>query len=241
MDSDPTSEYDGGNAVLDRLAAAERALLFPHLEVVHQDESALVQAREARIDAIWFPIDCICSVVAELTSGAYEVDVIGREGAVGAEIVLGAQFAPRGVICQAAGRAVRISTGDVARALTVSETFLAAMRESLRRQWFVRQQSVACNIAHSVEQRAARWILMSQDAIGRDDVPLRAEFFSMMLGIPAALLRDPLRAWEQTLAISYDGERAVIHSRSGLLEHVCECYRLQQMSPFIVPPLPRIA
>ena len=43
-------------------------------------------------------------------------------------------------------------------------------------------QSTACNAVHSVEQRLARWLLMAQDRMGRDDFPLTQEFVAMMLG-----------------------------------------------------------
>jgi CRP-like cAMP-binding protein len=43
-------------------------------------------------------------------------------------------------------------------------------------------QIAACNRLHDVEERLARWILMSQDRIGSDRLPLTQEFLGQMLG-----------------------------------------------------------
>jgi CRP-like cAMP-binding protein len=236
MGSDEAFGYRGGNTILDRLPPHERATLLPCLTTYVEEETAAVRLREQPIDSILFPIDAIYSVVAELSRDAYEVAVIGREGVVGAEVLLGAEVAPRSVLCQGSGHTVRMGVAPFRAAVEQSPMFLASVRESLRRQWFISQQTVACNFAHSLEQRAARWILMSHDAIGRDVFPLRAEFFSMMLGVPAAELRTPMTTLQHALDIAYDGENVWIHSRVNLLEAVCECYRLQQMSPFIAAP-----
>jgi hypothetical protein len=82
----------------------------------------------------------------------------------------------------------------------------------------------------SERERAAR------DAVGRDGFPLRAEFFSMMLGIPPQDLRKPVGALQGMQCITYDGNDIAVRSRATLLEHACECYRLQQMLPFITAP-----
>jgi hypothetical protein len=228
--------YGGGNAILDRLPESELAALAPHLSMYLEEESVAVRLREQRFDSVLFPIDAIYSVVAELARDAYEVGVIGRDGVVGAEVLIGADVAPRSVLCQGGGHVVKMPIEPFRNALDRSTLFLASVRESLRRQWFISQQTVACNFAHTVSQRAARWILMSRDAIGRDDFPLRVEFFSMMLGIPEGQLRTLSAALQTTLNVTYDGTHLAIANRANLLEHVCECYRLQQTTPFVAVP-----
>jgi len=105
-----------------------------------------------------------------------------------------------------------------------SHKFLAAVRESVRHQWFASEQTVACNFAHPIEQRAARWILMMQDQTGRERFPMRAEFISMMLGVPAAHVRAPLAALAELECIRYADEELTVISRDALQEHVCICY-----------------
>ena len=217
--------YPGGNAILDRLTPAERAALLPGLSVFFEEESSVLHARDEAIGGVHFPIDAVYSVVVELERGQmYEVDVVGRAGAAGIELALGARAARRTVLCQASGRVAQIPGAEFMRALDRSPAFLAAVRESLRRQWFESEQTVACNFAHSIEQRAARWILMMQDQTGRDRFPMRAEFLSMMLGVPDAQVCGPLAALAELDCIRYANEEITVFSREALLEQVCICY-----------------
>jgi CRP-like cAMP-binding protein len=226
--------YLGGNSILDRLSPEERRELLPQLDVCFEEEASVIRARDQIIDAVHFPIDAIYSVVVELAQGnMYEVDVIGRDGAVGIEIALGARTASRTVLCQAPGSVALLPNAQFKNALDRSRTFLAAVRESLRRQWFDSQQTVACNFAHTAEQRTARWILMTQDQIGQDRFRLRCEFLSIMLGLSPAQVGDPLSILVQLGCIRYEDEELVVESRQMLEDYACECYGRQRTTPFI--------
>jgi hypothetical protein len=228
MDPQAAGPYPGGNAILDRLTPRERADLLPGLSVFFEEESSVVHARNEAIGGVHFPIDAVYSVVVELERGQmYEVDVVGRAGAAGLELALGTRAAMRTVLCQAAGRVAHLSSAEFMRALDRSPAFLAAVRESVRHQWFASEQTVACNFAHPIEQRAARWILMMQDQTGRDRFPLRAEFLSMMLGVPDADIRAPLAILAEMGCIRYADEELTVISRDALREHVCICYEEQ--------------
>ncbi|MGH7715888.1 MAG: Crp/Fnr family transcriptional regulator, partial [Vulcanimicrobiaceae bacterium] len=226
MDSHPSSSaYYGGNVVLDRLSAGERENVLSQLSVGFEEEASVLRARDQPIDMVSFPIDAVYSVVVELAQGQmYEVGVIGRSGAVGAEIAIGARMASRTVLCQAAGRVAQLPSDQFVLALDRSRTFLLAVRESLRRQWFDSQQTVACNFAHTVEQRAARWILMTQDQVGQEHFPLRAEFLSIMLGVSKAAIHEPLAVLGQLGCIRYEADYLTILSRAALHDYACECY-----------------
>jgi CRP-like cAMP-binding protein len=168
----------------------------------------------------------------ELSQGhTYEVDVIGRGGVVGAEIAIGAQRALRTVLCQAGGRVAQLPCHQFKDVLARNETFLLAVRDSLRRQWFDSQQTVACNFVHTVEQRAARWILMTQDQSGRDHFPMRYEYLAIMLGIPQMKVHEPIGVLAQLDCIRYADEHVTVISREALRNYVCECYELQSLVP----------
>jgi CRP-like cAMP-binding protein len=233
MDSRLTEgAYYGGNEILDRLSQREREALLPHLHVYHDDEANVLRTRDQPIDAVHFPIDAVYSVVVELSQGhTYEVDVIGRGGVVGAEIAIGAQRALRTVLCQAGGRVAQLPCHQFKDVLARNKTFLLAVRDSLRRQWFDSQQTVACNFVHTVEQRAARWILMTQDQSGRDHFPMRYEYLAIMLGIPQMKVHEPIGVLTQLDCIRYADEYVTVISREALRNYVCECYELQSLVP----------
>jgi CRP-like cAMP-binding protein len=233
MDS-PERAYTGGNAILDRLSPGEREHLLPQLGVSVEEEGNVLRPRDHPIDAVHFPIDVVYSVVVELALGhTYEVGVIGRSGAVGAEIAIGAQMSSRTVLCQASGSVAHLPSEQFKLALDRSPTFLAAVRESLRRQWFDSQQTVACNFAHTLEQRSARWILMTHDQVGHDRFQMRAEFLSIMLGVAVAKVREPLALLEQLGCIRYRDDQVTVVSHSALHQYACECYDLALTAPFI--------
>src|ERR1700729_3559061 len=111
-------EYGGRNSILDRLEPAERAKLLSQLSVRFAEEASVLRVRDQPIDAVHFPIDSVYSVVVELAQGQmYEVDVIGRGGAVGAEIAIGAHVASRTVLCQAGGRVAQLPSDQFKTAL----------------------------------------------------------------------------------------------------------------------------
>jgi hypothetical protein len=227
----PASAYCGGNAILDRLSPREREDLLSHVSVYIEEEGTVLRARNRSIDAVHFPIDAVYSVVVELSQGhTYEVDVIGNTGVVGAEIVIGAEIASRTVLCQAGGRVAKLPCERFIDAIARNQPFLAAVRESLRWQWFNSQQTAACNFAHTIEQRAARWVLITQDHIGREHFPLRAEFLSIMLGVTAARVRDPLAVLAHLGCIRFEDDYVTVISREALREYGCECYDLYKLT-----------
>jgi CRP-like cAMP-binding protein len=224
-------QYTGGNSVLDCLSEAERVRLLPGLRVALDEEASLLYQRNELIAAVAFPIDAIYSVVVELPDGdAFEVDLIGREGVAGAEISLGAPASARSVLCQAAGRVAHLPSDQFKAALTQSDPFLNAVRQSMRRQWFNSQQTVACNFAHTIVQRAARWILMTSEQLGRDEFSMRAEFLSIMLGVAPQLVREPLDVLAAVGSIRFADGRVTIISLQTLLDYACVCYAVQVRS-----------
>ncbi len=110
--------YRDGNVFLDALPAAERDALYGGLIVVELEAPDSVFARGGPIEHVYFPIDSLFSVTAELrrynTVDVYEVGVLGREGIVGAEVALGVPCSRRFVLTQIAGRAARLPAGVLA-------------------------------------------------------------------------------------------------------------------------------
>jgi CRP-like cAMP-binding protein len=86
-------------------------------------------------------------------------------------------------------------------------------------------QSTACNAVHSVEQRLARWLLMAQDRVERNDFPLTQEFVAMMLGATRPTVTVVAGTLQRADLIVYHRGRITIVDREGIEEASCECYR----------------
>jgi CRP-like cAMP-binding protein len=87
-------------------------------------------------------------------------------------------------------------------------------------------QSTACNAAHRVEQRLARWLLMAHDRVGRNEFPLTQEFVAMMLGVARPTVTIIAGTLQKAGLITYRRGRIAIVDREKLETAACECYRI---------------
>jgi CRP-like cAMP-binding protein len=219
------TRYDGGNRTIDGLPAADRAEVMRHVTMMTAEEASGGISRGERITAAYFPIDAVFSVLVELSGGeCYEADSVGREGFIGSELLLGADVASRSVICQVGGRFAQMSADAFERCVAHVPCFAAAVRRALLMQWYRAQQTIACNFAHTPVQRCARWTLLTNDAIGRPEFPLRAEYLAMMLGVQTHVVTEPMAVLQSVGAIRYAGEAVTVTSERRLREAACECY-----------------
>jgi len=86
----------------------------------------------------------------------------------------------------------------------------------------------ACNRSHTVGQRCARWILMTQDRVGRDEFPLTEEFLAYMLGEHRASVTIACGILARHDLIQYSCEKVSVLNRARLEEASCECYGVIQ-------------
>ncbi|HWT07373.1 MAG TPA: Crp/Fnr family transcriptional regulator, partial [Xanthomonadales bacterium] len=127
--------------------------------------------------------------------------------------------------CQVAGDAYRIS---FARFTELSERFPSLRglaQRYLSAQLDVMAQSIACNRLHYVNERCARWLLMTHDRVGRSDFPLTHEVLATMLGVRRAGVSIAAAALQGTGAIRYTRGRFSVVDRGSLELAACECYR----------------
>ena len=225
MDRTSDARYDVGNHLIDGLPASDRDEIVRHLTMMTAEEASAGISRGERITAAYFPIDAVFSVLVELSGGdCYEADSVGREGLVGAELLLGADFASRSVICQVGGRFAQMPVDSFEQCVAHVPSFAAAVHRAMLMQWYRAQQTIACNFAHTLVERCARWTLLTHDAIGRPTFPLREEYFAMMLGVPTLTVREPMAVLQRIGAIRYADDAVTVTSEHRLRDAACECY-----------------
>lgn len=177
------------------------------------------------IDLVVFPLDGVFSVVAETSDGdQVEAGTIGNEGVVGIAPFLGAGASMLRTMCQIPGTAL---VADVAVLLARADGALAtAARRYALSFMTMASQGAACNRLHSIEQRAARWLLMVNDRIDRNPFELTQEFFAVMLGTTRPSVTLAAAALRRAGLISYERGKISIVDRGGLEEAACECYAI---------------
>ncbi|HXA27115.1 MAG TPA: Crp/Fnr family transcriptional regulator [Candidatus Angelobacter sp.] len=177
-----------------------------------------------RIDAVYFPLDGVVSLVTPLEDGAIvEVATVGNEGIVGVPVVLGGSLAVR-AISQVAGRALRIETAAFLAELDRRGPLAALVQNYIQALFGQISQAAACNRLHSNEERLSRWLLMSHDRVGVDHFAITHEFLGQMLGSRRATVTLSAGILQAAGLIRYQRGHVTIVDRPGLEGVSCECY-----------------
>jgi CRP-like cAMP-binding protein len=213
------------NLILLALAALERDALFKKLEFIDMPTNFILHEAAEPITHAYFINDGLASVLSVMKDGkSVEVGLTGREGFVGLPLVIGFGTSATQVVMQVAGNAYRIASADFKDALSCSRPLELALNRYVQSLSLQAVQVAACNRLHEVDERLARWLLMSQDRLGGDIVPLTQEFLAHMLGTRRASVAVAAGILQKAGLITYKRGRVKIEDRSRLEDAACECY-----------------
>ena len=177
------------------------------------------------IQDIYFPRMGVCSMLADQQEGGtIEVGTIGPEGFIGIPVLLGGDSMPYRVIVQIEGDAWRVPASVFRR--IVDERPITRHLLLRYTQYFANQlsQSVACNRLHTLEERCARWILMTHDRVHGDTFEMTQEFLSMMLGVHRPAVSLAMGVLQNAGFVGYSRGRVIVLDRAMLEEASCGCY-----------------
>lgn len=215
------------NRVLASLPAVEMERLAPHLCPLTLKMNQSLHDPGQMVDTVYFLEDGICSVVVSMENGTtVEVGVIGRDGFVGLPAVLGTGRSPNRTFIQIPGH------GFSVKAKVLQEQFEASNELRLRLQRAVQgmlvqtAQTAACNRVHELEERLARWLLMCQDRVQNDRLPITHEFLAMMLGTRRTSVTVAAGMLHRAGLIAYSRGHVTIQNREHLEHAACECYQI---------------
>jgi len=216
-----------GNRIIDALPDSERARLGAVLEPMRLELKEQLQVPGARIDSVYFALDAVNSLLNLVeNSGGVEVATVGNEGLVGLPVAWGVSYAnPRDLVqVQVPGEALRMDA-DVFAAEIAAQGPLASVVQRYTQAFFAQiTQQVACNGLHSIQERCARWLLLTHDRVGSDEFPLTQEFLAQMLGVRRPTVTTTAGILSQAGFIHYRRGRLKITDREGLESASCECY-----------------
>ena len=216
-----------GNRLLDLLAPSQLERLRPHLSLEPLPLNRTLQPRGKPVETVYFPTSGMISIVAMMRDGAaVEVGIAGREGMLGVQAVLGDETALNEAMVQIPGSALRMSAGVLRQETQESAQLRQVMLRYVQLSLNTATQSAACNRAHLLEQRLARWLLTARDRSGGDRLPLTHEFIAMMLGVRRAGVTVAAQSLQSAGLIEYAHGRITIADREGLEAAACECYEV---------------
>src|SRR6266516_2999965 len=214
------------NRILSLLPGKELEAVLERCEMVTVESKQVVFRRDEPIRYIHFPEDCVISLITELEDGdSVEAMTIGTDGFVGIAVFHRVPSSRLKAIGQITGEARRIGTDDFRRLIHDCENLDRLLHRYSQFVFETVSQSAACNRLHVIEQRCARWLLMSQDRVGRDQFDLTQEFLAEMLGVRRPGVTVAMGVLEKAGLISHGRGTITVTDRVGLEEASCECYK----------------
>ena len=215
------------------------AAISAHLTRVELPFEEVIFGYEDPIKTVFFMESGVASAILTMENGAtVEVATVGHEGAVGLSAWMGKPTAAFTVVCQTAGTAQAMPLDALKREAAARPAFADLLHRSVQALAIQSMYSAGCNALHSLEQRLARWLLMSHDRLQADDMPLTQQFLAYMLGVYRPSVTVVARSLQAADLIRYQHGRVTIVDRKGLEAAACECYAAnKEATDALVPPL----
>jgi CRP-like cAMP-binding protein len=208
--------FSSKNRILSRLSADDKALLRPDLEPVELAMRQVLEVPNKPIKHSYFIEYGLASVVASNGHKQLEVGLIGCEGMTGLPIVLGNDRSPNENFMQVPGNGLRIAADKLREAIARSRSLELALLGFAHEFMNQTARTALSNGTATLEERLARWLLMANDRLKGNEVPLTHEFLSLMLGVRRAGVTVALHYLEQRALISLARKQIVITDRKGL-------------------------
>lgn len=194
------------------------------------------------IEEVYFPEEAVVAMVDSLDNGrTVEVGLIGREGIVGINVVLGGIVTPDKAVVQLAGGAMRMKSRDLRKEMRFGSPLQRLLLAYSRAFLSVISQSVACCQYHSVEQHLARCLLTINGYAGSREFLMDQESISVMLGVRRVGITEAASKFQRAALITYNRGRITVLNARGLEKKSCECYRfIRRQYQHLYGDLPRL-
>ena len=221
------ARFSPRNRLLAALPQDALSRLHPHLQFVPLAHGEVICEADAPASRVYFVETGMVSLVAVFQDRTTaEMATVGREGMVGVGAILGGASALGRHVAPMHGAALAIEVSRFRSLLRESEPLRAAC--GAYAEAFLREalQTAACNSVHMVEERCARWLLMSHDRSDSDTITLTQEYLAEMLGVCRSTVTIAAGALQRAGLIRYRRGAITVVDRSGLEAVSCECYRV---------------
>jgi CRP-like cAMP-binding protein len=217
------------NIILLSLPHDEYALLRPGLDPVDLPQYQILHEPAEKIDFAYFLNEGMASIVALNSDGrSVEVGIVGKEGMVGMPLMMGLQRGTFRAIMQMSGSGVRIPAKAFREILPATPTLESLLGHFALIHGMQTAQLAACNRLHDIDQRLVRWLLMCQDRVDSQLLPLTHEFLAQMLGTGRPSVSLAAGVLEEAGLIENLRGTVRVLNRKNLEAAACECYGVIQ-------------
>jgi CRP-like cAMP-binding protein len=215
------------NRILSSLSRPAFDRLMKDFELADLDFKQEIHRPSESMPYVYFPIAGVLSLLTTLEDGtSVELGTVGNEGMVDVSVFLGLEASESQITAQIPGEALRMKAATFRHHLETEPELRIAIGAYVLELFTMVAQNNACNRAHTVGQRLARWLLMCHDRVDTDTFPITQEFMSEMLGVRRPTISTAAAALQIGGAIEYNRGMMTIRDRQRLEAATCECYRL---------------
>lgn len=214
------------NQLIAALPHRERAELLRHCTPVDLAQDQLLHQRGEVIERVYFPIDSFIVLVAGFDPhDTLGLELIGREGMLGASLALGIDQAPLLARVSGSGRALRMDRADFQQLLQSRPLFERHIQRYLYSVLAHLAQTAVCAVFHRVDARLAYWLLMIDDRVAAHDFHLTHDRLAKILGVRRSGVSTAASALQAQGFITYSRGHVRVLNRQGLEGSACGCYR----------------
>src|SRR6202790_3590911 len=218
-----------GNVILLSMIDSDYGSLRPHLEYVSLPNHLVLHEGGGKLEFVYFPSRGLISLVVVMKDGkTAEAGIVGNEGFTGTPAAVGLSRSPLQAIVQINGDGFRVEIGALQNTLeSAPHLQLMLSRYTVVRGMQV-AQTAACNRLHDIEQRLARWLLMTQDRVDSGSLAITHDFLATMLGTDRPSVSLAASVLQRKGIIEYVRGAVKIVNRRKLEKSTCECYEVIQ-------------
>jgi CRP-like cAMP-binding protein len=217
------------NLILLSVSDNDYTSLRPHLEYVSLPNHLILHEGSGRVEFAYFPNRGLISLVVVMKDGkTAEAGIVGNEGFIGTPAAVGLSRSPLQAVVQITGDGFRVEIAALQETLdSVPHLRLMLSRYAVVQGLQV-AQTAACNRLDGITQRLARWLLMTQDRVDAESLPITHDFLATMLGTDRPSVSLAARALQKKKLIEYTRGAVKIVNRKKLERSACECYGITQ-------------
>lgn len=214
-----------GNRILSKLPPAEYRRLRPRLETVELNKNQTLYAPGDVIKHIYFPDDAVVSLLFDVDERrTVEVAMEGNESAVGFAIYMGGVSSSNLSIVREAGSAQRLAVNSLDSTISGRSGLPVLLERYVHALITQIAQSGICNRFHNVDARVARWLLMTQDRMGSNEIRATQESIASVLGVRRSSVTAAASGLHRKDIIHYARGRIEILDQHGLQAASCACF-----------------
>jgi CRP-like cAMP-binding protein len=215
------------NRILSMLAKTEYRRLRPGLEQVGLQANAVLYAPGDVVSHVYFPNDAVVSLLFDVDkSRTVEVAMEGNEGAVGLAVFLGGVRSRNLSIVRDTGTALRLDVNALTRCANQRGRLQDLLHKSVHALVTQIAQSGVCSRFHSIDERLARWLLMTQDRVGSHELRATQESIARLLGVRRSGVTAAASGFHRQNLIAYRRGRIEILDQRRLRAAACSCYEI---------------